>query len=371
VLVFLILDSITLTNSLFDLNHVCSWVIALTIKAINVFIPKLVEFLFLGMSFSMRKCFLSLTPKPIQNPPQQKLLPQIQSLFLFQSPTRELVPNSPSSFPSSPPIPLSSTSPATLSSSTPPSPSPAEPAVQSALSPSRIHPMRTRSQNNVRIIRQLIDGTVRYPLPRALLAKSALIELTCFSPAVKVSEWWTAMQVEFNALLKNQTWSLVLPSAANNVVGCKWVFKLKRKADDTIERHKARLVAKGFHQHVGIDYGETFSPVVKPTTIRTVLSIAYSAGRSMQQINIQNAFLDGLLTEDVYMAQPPGFIHSSYPHVCKLQKAIYGLKQAPRTWFSRLSGKLLQLGFVGSKADSSLFFYRTAAVTMFLLIYQP
>jgi hypothetical protein len=179
------------------------------------------------------------------------------------------------------------------------------------------------------------------------------------------------MQVEFNALLKNQTWSLVLPSAANNVVGCKWVFKLKRKADDTIERHKARLVAKGFHQHVGIDYGETFSPVVKPTTIRTVLSIAYSAGRSMQQINIQNAFLDGLLTEDVYMAQPPGFIHSSYPHVCKLQKAIYGLKQAPRTWFSRLSGKLLQLGFVGSKADSSLFFYRTAAVTMFLLIYQP
>jgi hypothetical protein len=104
--------------------------------------------------------------------------------------------------------------------------------------------------------------------------------------------------------------------------------------------------------------------VVKPTTIRTVLSIAYSAGWSMQQIDIQNAFLHGLLTEDVYMAQPPGFIHSSYPH-----QAIYSLKQAPRAWFSRLSGKLLQLGFVGSKADSSLFIYRTAAITMFLLIY--
>jgi hypothetical protein len=85
------------------------------------------------------------------------------SVSLPISRTRELVPYSPSSFPSSPPIPLSPTSPATLSSSTTPSSSPAEPAVQSALTPSRIHPMRTRSQNNVRIIRQLTDGTVRYP----------------------------------------------------------------------------------------------------------------------------------------------------------------------------------------------------------------
>jgi hypothetical protein len=127
--------------------------------------------------------------------------------------------------------------------------------------------MLTRSQNNVLRIRQLTNGTVRYPLPRALLAESALIEPTCFSTAAKVNEWWTAMQVEFNALLKNQTWTLVPYSATNNVVGCKLVFKLKRKADGTIERHRARLVAKGFHQHVGIDYGETFSPVVKPTTI--------------------------------------------------------------------------------------------------------
>lgn len=124
------------------------------------------------------------------------------SVSLQISPTRELVPNSPSS---SPPNPLFPTSPAPLSSSPPPSSSPAEPAVQSALTLSRIHPIRTRSQNNVRIIRQLTDGTVRYPLPRALLAESALIEPTCFSTAVKVSEWRTAMQVEFNALLKNQT----------------------------------------------------------------------------------------------------------------------------------------------------------------------
>jgi hypothetical protein len=161
--------------------------------------------------------------------------------------------------------------------------------------------------------------------------------------------------LEFNVLLHNQTWSLVPPHGSQNPVGCKWVFKLKRKADGSIERHKARLVAKGFHQQASVDYGETFSPVVKPTTIRTVLSLAYSAGWSMKQIDIQNVFLHGLLSEDVHMVQPLGFTNPNFPHhVCKLHKAIYGLKQAPRAWFSRLSNKFIQLGFVGSKADSSL-----------------
>jgi hypothetical protein len=192
--------------------------------------------------------------------------------------------------------------------------------------------------------RQLTDGTIRYPVPQGLVAEthSALVEPTCFSNAVKVPEWRHAMQVEFNALLQNQTWSLVAKQPSQNHVGCKWVFKLKRKADGSIERHKARLVAKGFHQQAGVDFGETYSPVVKPTTIRTVLSLAFSAGWSLKQIDIQNAFLHGFLSEDVYMVQPPGFLHPSFPnHVCKLQKAIYGLKQAPRAWFSRLSNKLL------------------------------
>jgi hypothetical protein len=119
-----------------------------------------------------------------------------------------------------------------------------------------------------------------------------------------------------------------------------------------------------------VDYGETYSPVVKPTTVWPVLSLAYSAGWPMKQTDIQNAFLHGFLSEDVFMVQPPGFVHPSFPnHVCKLKKAIYGLKQAPRAWFSRLSDKLIQLGFVGSKADTSLFLYRTETITMYLLIY--
>jgi hypothetical protein len=277
---------------------------------------------------------------------------------------------------STPPTEIIPTIPSSPNRASPPSPSissfssPAELDVALDQQPTRIHPMQTRSQNNVSTIRKLTDGTMRYPLPRALLSEAAITEPTCFTNAVKVSEWRTAMQTEFNALMKNSTWTLVPTSVAKNVVDCKWVFKLKRKADGSIDRHKVRLVAKGFHQHAGIDYGETFSPVVKPTTTRTVLSHADSARWSMKQIDIQNAFLHGLLSEDVYMEQPPGFIHPSYPHhICKLKKALYGLKQAPRAWFARLSGKLIELGFIGSKANSSLFLYHTAAVTMFLLIY--
>jgi|UniRef100_A0A2N9GUC8 hypothetical protein len=178
------------------------------------------------------------------------------------------------------------------------------------------------------------------------------------------------MNLEFDALLKNHTWTLVPSSSAQNLIDCKWVFRIKRHADGSIERFKARLVAKGFHQQPGIDYGETYSPVIKPTTVRAILSIAISAGWSIRQIDIQNAFLHGQLSEDVFMAQPSGYQHPSYPsHVCKLNKAIYGLKQAPRAWFSRLSSRLLQLGFHGSLSDMSLFIYKSKSFTMFILIY--
>jgi hypothetical protein len=153
-------------------------------------------------------------------------------------------------------------------------------------------------------------------------------------------------------------------------VGCKWVFKVKRKADGSIERHKARLVAKGFHHQAGLDYEETFSPVVKPTTIWTVLSLAYSRSWDMRQIDIQNAFLHGFLDEEVYMSQPPVFSHPSLlNHVCKLQNALYGLKQAPRAWFAQLNTKLYDMGFTSSKADSSLFLLQTTSLTMFVLVY--
>jgi hypothetical protein len=236
------------------------------------------------------------------------------------------------------------------------------------------HPMTTRSQNQIRKPKIPTDGTVRYPVPKALLAatESSTVdaEPTCFTSAAKSPTWRTAMNLEFDALLKNHTWQLVPPHPSQNLIGCKWVFRTKRNADGSVERHKARLVAKGFHQQAGVDYDETYSPVVKPTTVRTVLSIAISSGWSIRQIDIQNAFLHGTLSEQVFMTQPPGYHHPSYPHhVCKLQKALYGLKQAPRTWFSRLSTRLIALGFHGSRSDSSLFIFKDSDVTMYVLIY--
>lgn len=178
------------------------------------------------------------------------------------------------------------------------------------------------------------------------------------------------MQAEYDALKRNQTWSLVPPSQAQNIVGCKWVYCTKYKSDCSIDRLKDRLVAKGFHQRPGIDYIETFSPVIKPATLRLVLSLAISHTWSLRQLDINNAFLQGHLKEDVYMAQPPGFINPSLPdHVCKLKKAIYGLRQASRAWYDELKSYLLSLSFKPTISDPSLFFLYTHYSLILVLVY--
>jgi histone deacetylase 1/2 len=159
-------------------------------------------------------------------------------------------------------------------------------------------------------------------------------------------------------------------SGGGDIIDCKWVFKVKRKVDGSLERYKGRLVAKGYKQRYGIDYEDTFSPVVKAATIRLVLSLAVSKGWTLRQLDVQNAFLHGILEEEVFMRQPPGFEDKKNPHyVCKLDKALYGLKQAPRAWYSRLSGKLQKLGFVLSKANTSLFYYKKGMHTIYMLVY--
>jgi hypothetical protein len=149
--------------------------------------------------------------------------------------------------------------------------------------------------------------------------------------ALWISHWKVAMDTEYGALMKNKTWRLVPPQPGRNLIDCMCVYKVKRKADGSINSYKTSLVAKGFKQRLGIDYNDTFSPVVKSTIIRLILSLAVSQGWILRQLDMQNAFLHDILQEEVYMKQPLGFVDPNFPsYHYKLEKALYGLKQTPR-----------------------------------------
>ncbi|PNX72737.1 retrovirus-related Pol polyprotein from transposon TNT 1-94, partial [Trifolium pratense] len=224
------------------------------------------------------------------------------------------------------------------------------------------HSMITRGKAGIFKPKKLFSIT-KYPLPPSA-------EPTCVTEALKHSEWKQAMSDEFTALMNNGTWSLVPPQPHFNVIGNKWVFRLKRNPDGSISRYKARLVAKGFHQRPGIDYKDTFSPVIKPQTIKMVLCIALSKNWNLMQMDVNNAFLNGTLNEEVYMVQPPGFVHSSHPNfVCKLHKSLYGLKQAPRAWYNALHSFVCNYGFFKSKSDPSLFIYKKDHIVAYFLVY--
>ena len=229
----------------------------------------------------------------------------------------------------------------------------------------------TRAMRGIHRPRKRTDGMVAWLA--ACMAQSVAdpsAEPRHFRAALGVPHWRAAMEQEFSALLENKTWHLVPPVPGANVIDSKWVFKVKRHSDGSIERYKARLVAKGFKQRYGLDYEDIFSPVVKTTTIRLLLSLAVNRGWSLRQLDVQNAFLHGVLEEEVYMRQPPGFEDPQHPHhICRLDKALYGLKQAPRAWHHRLGAALADHGFVASTADTSLFILQRPTMTMYLLVY--
>lgn len=177
------------------------------------------------------------------------------------------------------------------------------------------------------------------------------------------------MNSEIDALELNGTWELTDLPPGKMAVGCKWVSKLKHNSDGSVERHKARLVAKGYTQKEGIDYNETFSPVAKLVTVRCLLAVSAVKNWHLKQFDVSNAFLHGVLNEEVYMRKPPGYTKGTPNQVCRLLKSIYGLKQASRQWYSIFSAALIEFGFTQSKADYSLFTMTTDHSFTALLVY--
>lgn len=162
-------------------------------------------------------------------------------------------------------------------------------------------------------------------------AMTSAVEPQTYHEAIKSKDWVIAMQHEITALESNNTWELVDLPKDKHVIGCRWVYKIKHRADGTIERHKARLVAKGFTQLEGVDFLDTFSPVAKLTTVRLLLALAATNNWFLKQLDVSNAFLHGDLHEEVYMKLPPGYLSHNNNKVCRLKKIIVWFKTSEST----------------------------------------
>lgn len=166
--------------------------------------------------------------------------------------------------------------------------------------------------------------------------------------------WREAMREEMQSHASNDTWSLAPLPPNRKAIGAKWVFKIKIDGTNGAKRYKARLVAKGFGQKEGIDFTETFSPVVRLNTIRILIALAVQNGMKIHQMDAITAFLQGDIDEELYMQQPIGFNDGS-GKVCRLNKAIYGLRQAGRQWNKKLDAFLLRIGYKRSLSDPCVY----------------
>jgi hypothetical protein len=181
------------------------------------------------------------------------------------------------------------------------------------------------------------------------------------------------MVEEHQSIMKNEVWEIVPRPKEKSVVISKWVYKIKHAADGSMNKYKARFMARGFSQKEGEDYDETFAPVARYTSIRSIISLVASMGWNLHKMDVKTTFLNGAIEEEVYIEQPQGFeVHSRDTHVCRLKKALYGLKQAPRAWYARMDSYLTRLGFSKSHADPNLYykFVNNARVILLLYVYD-
>ncbi|CAI5481529.1 unnamed protein product [Closterium sp. Yama58-4] len=181
-------------------------------------------------------------------------------------------------------------------------------------------------------------------------------------------KWLASRDAEYQSLLENRTWDLVVLPDGKKAIQCKWVLRIKTDDKGQVTIYKSRLVAKGFMQKEKQDFNEIFAPTAKPPTLRVLLADAAVSGKFIIQMDISTAFLNGILEEDVYMTQPPGY-EDGTGRVCKLNKSIYGLKQAPRCWYQKLAAVLEEMGFRTSSCDESLFLKGEGEKLVLFLVY--
>jgi len=180
--------------------------------------------------------------------------------------------------------------------------------------------------------------------------------------------WMKAAKEEYDSLISMKTWELVPRKFGMSVIKNRWVFRIKYDAHGNVERYKARLVAKGFTQKKGIDYEETFSPVVRFETLRLLFAYATANNWSLQQMDVKVAFLNGELDEEIYMEQPEGYVNDPNM-VCHLRKSLYGLKQAPRCWNAKFRDFMAKQKFIQSAADPCLFIFRDNSGLVLVALY--
>ncbi|KAI1001523.1 hypothetical protein K3495_g6676 [Podosphaera aphanis] len=196
----------------------------------------------------------------------------------------------------------------------------------------------------------MVPSTQRYR------ANAVTNEPVTYTQAMKADDselWKTAIEEEMNALCRNKTWEVVSRPKDRNIVGSKWVFRIKHKADGSIDRYKARLVAQGFSQQPGSEYDDTYAPVARNDSLRLLLALALHRGWTPRKLDVKSAFLIGKLDREIYIEIPDGFKESGKCYL--LRKSIYCLKQSPLVWYSTLTATLNEDRFTSSNFDPCIF----------------
>eukprot|EP00253_Pinus_taeda_P031167 PITA_31167 len=190
----------------------------------------------------------------------------------------------------------------------------------------------------------------------ALVSKCVITKPSSFEEAMEDPAWVDAMVEEYGSIVGNSAWEICPRPKGKLVMGSRWIYKVKQAADGSVEKYKSRFVARGFSQIVGINYEETFAPVTRYSSIRTILALLAQMGCHIHHMYVKIVFLNEVIEEEVYIEQPEGFeIFNNESHVCRLKRALYGLKQAPRAWYTWIDSYFTGLGFSKSEANPNLY----------------